>query len=108
MRGRIPAVTRAGKRMQPPLTERFARLRELCAALDAARPDDFAAITLHAEALSHEAGLVAADAAEAARLRGLDRRGRRGRRPPTRPPVPRRPRSRGRDLLAGGDPRAAA
>ena len=67
MRGRIPAVTRAGKRMQPPLTERFARLRELCDALDAARPDDFAAITLRAEALSHEAGLVAADAAEAAR-----------------------------------------
>jgi hypothetical protein len=53
--------------MPPTLTERIARIRELCATLAAVRPDDFAAITLQAEALSHEAGLLAADAAAAAR-----------------------------------------
>jgi hypothetical protein len=51
--------------MQPSVSDRIARIRELCAILEAARPDDLAAITLHAEALSHEAGLLAADAAEA-------------------------------------------
>jgi hypothetical protein len=51
--------------MPPTLTERIARIRELYAALAAVRPDDFAAITLQAEALSHEAGLLAADAAAA-------------------------------------------
>jgi len=53
--------------MQPPLTERIARIRELYDALAAVRPDDFGALALHAEALSHEADLVAEDAAAAAR-----------------------------------------
>jgi len=60
-----PAV-RAEETMQPSVSDRIARVRELCAALEAARPDDLAAITLHAEALSHESGLLAADAAAAA------------------------------------------
>jgi hypothetical protein len=50
--------------MQPSVTERIARIRELCTALEAAG-DDLASLIVHAEALSHEAGVLAADAADA-------------------------------------------
>jgi hypothetical protein len=35
--------------MKPSVSDRIARIRDLCATLEAARPDDFANITLHAE-----------------------------------------------------------
>jgi len=35
--------------MEPLVSDRIARIRDLCAILEAARPDDFANITLHAE-----------------------------------------------------------
>jgi hypothetical protein len=50
--------------MQPSFTERIARIHALCATLDAAS-DDAVALTVQSEALSHEAALLAADAAEA-------------------------------------------
>jgi len=49
--------------MQPSLAERIGRIQELCAALCAAR-DDALALVVQSEALSHEAGLLAADAAD--------------------------------------------
>jgi hypothetical protein len=50
--------------MQPSVSERIARIRELCTALDAGR-DDLVSVIVQSEALSHEAGLLAADAADA-------------------------------------------
>jgi len=49
--------------MQPSFAERIDRILQLCAALDAAR-DDVAVLITQSEALSHEAGLLAAEAAE--------------------------------------------
>ena len=49
--------------MQPSFAERIDRIQQLVAALDAAR-DDLASLITQSEALSHEAGLLAAEAAE--------------------------------------------
>src|SRR3954467_7779056 len=65
---RAPRSIARARSMQPSVAERIARIRELCTALDAAR-DDLVAVIMQSEALSHEAGLLAADAAEAVERR---------------------------------------
>jgi hypothetical protein len=51
--------------VQPSFADRIDRIRALLATLEAVPADDLQQIAVHADALGHEAGLLAADAAEA-------------------------------------------